>query len=45
MAAIMKVIVFWDVVPYSLVEVVQDVSEVLTTFIIRAMSPHFFVVH
>jgi hypothetical protein len=37
-AASMKFSVFWNVVPCSPVEV-DDVSEVRTAFIIRAMSP------
>jgi hypothetical protein len=35
MAVIMKTMVFWDVVPCSLVEV--DISEELAAFIIRAL--------
>jgi hypothetical protein len=34
----MKMAVFWNIVPCSLVDI-DDVSEVLTASIIRAMSP------
>jgi hypothetical protein len=36
--AIMKITIFWDILPCSLVDVLTSVSEVLSAAIIRIMS-------